>query len=1083
MTGIEFLIVVAITLAISAAAAGLSYALTPKPSVEEPQPSGLGDFGFPTNLESRYIPVVWGTTRIDGQNVIWYGDWSARGLTTGGNIVGYEYSLGMDLALCWGPIDNISEITIDDDFAMSPGQSYALRDAITGGLAFVPITGYSAPVSGERLLYFNDGQFFGGSKLGGRLIGNLRFYYGTENQTPNAYIAGQEAGNTLEISPGVTVDKSELVPRYAGLCHAVWEGGILSDHAVLKQWKFTVHRYPTSLSSQYSKVSEDPTSGFADANPAHVLYEILTDTNWGLSIPIELIDVPSFLAVAEVCYQEGNGFSYTMDSAKKASSVIEDINAQINAMLVQNAQGRFELRLLRRTYRTSDNAELDYSGTATGNFISTINESSIIKLKAASRQSWDETFNVVQVKYNDRYSEFKEAVATAHDLGNMAIQNGRRRVKKINTVGVRTSNAAAVVAQRNLVSHSYPITTVDLEVSREFSDLRPGDVIEIDHPDFGLQDFYMRILEVGLPKDTDGNVTLKGIRDVFDEPASSEVMHVGGDTTVSALESTKAVAATTIDVTGLPHFLHKYLGLGTDYHTWHIVGAPNSTSRAGRPFIQDPLAPGVFEPTGDTKTLSPVGRVIAHSSDLWVDRNFARRYDRYNLGTSANAIGPYADGPGPMTNPIMHDNNTSVTDQRAWMDQGYTKGLMQVYKPSQSPLPGGPFGSIWVADLPDPEGMVQSISDEQIQYHGYGLAVVKPAWANGDSRFDEIIAYRKASVINVQAIRFLFDATAFDVYVGEDWFADNNVPENQRDRYRVAESHKILMLDEVYRGVLDSGIQTINTDSEIIFINAADVMYDEVGSLASELQTGGAWVAAGDRTYRHQTIAVGSGLDLDTVSDKTVTAEERYRRSFPAPPVKLRWVPQPGTTEDTPNEFWGRAYYDNNQWQAYYFPNHGVNSAVASLRFNHQDVTAESNPRVWFYSESSANVAGEGSRITWNLLEDDSSSSTQAQREYHARARMKEGWMPTTPPVSYGEPGAVENPFKASAEQDVNAQGNSASHNANLQTLFAGAPYNCSFTAGQRYYVEVWVQMRNHTAAPHELSRGAQRSMFVFTAQ
>lgn len=1095
MTGIEFLIVLAITLAISAAAAGLSYALAPKSDIEGPEAAGLGDFGFPTNLESRYIPVVWGSTRIDGQNVIWYGDFSARELDTGGQTVGWEYSLGMDLALCWGPIDTLSEITIDDEYALKPGENYALWNTLTNSTEYAPVYGYSATQIGERLLSFKDTQFFGGSKRGGRLIGDLRFYYGTANQLANSYISDQEKNNYLEVSAGVQISKGQLVPRYPELCHAVWEGGVLSESAVLNQWKFTVHRYPTAPASSFAKVAEDPSNGYADANPANVIYEILTDTNWGLSIPAELIDTNSFVSAAEQCYNAGNGFSYTMDNPKQAKSVIDDICSQINGMLVQNANGLFQLKLLRKTYRTSDNAVLDYEGNVvSGQTIRSIDESSIIEIKSASRQSWEETFNVVQAKYYDRRDEFKETVATAHDLGNMAIQNGKRRVKKVDLPGVRTSEAAAIVAQRNLQSLAYPITSVDIEVSREFSDMRPGDVIEINHPDFGLYDFYMRVLEVGLPKDTDGNVLLKGVRDVFDEPTAADLMHVGGDTTSSSMGDVAPIEATVVDMSGLTHFHHQQLVPGsTGFHTWHIVGAPTATSRAAQAFQADALAAGIWNDTSDLKQLPPVGRVIAHSSDIWRDRQYARRYLNDSAELTNKKSGPYGNNPGPRNNPVYGNTNVKTT-----MVDGFMEDAITVYDLNADSM--GRYGSLWVDGLGDPDALVQTLNEDQIQYHGYGLAMVRPKWANGDPRFDEIIAYKSAYVLRIELLEWILQSKKvkgifinnnYPAYFSTPWFGQEPT---------IIEGYRVLVLDQIYRGVMDTGIQTLNTGSDIIFLSSGDILHDRVGAAKADLQAGGTWLTSGNETYRHQISAVGGRTDLDQGTDRTALAEQRYRRNLPAPPVMMTQVPQPGTTTGDNNDFWGRCYYDNGEWQGYYFPSNGTSptSSRFEMRWLPQNVIDAVTPKVWFYDETSA-FSGSATNFqtyfTFNLLEDDTSASTtvgvagqtaEQLRKRHAMARYKEGWMPTNPPLSYPDtlldtPTATEQPFVASFTKHVSNNGQNSNTGDDLVATFEAAPHNAQLTVGQKYYVEIWIQSAlADGSAPLELSHGAQRVIFEF---
>ena len=1087
------LVAMAVSAVMAGLASGLSFLLAPKPDIEDQEPSGLGDYNFPTNLESRYVPVIWGTSKVKGQNVIWYGDFSARELDTADQVVGYEYSLGMDLALCWGPIDAITEITIDEDYALKAGEKYALWDTTTGIAPTAPLDGYALPVSGERLIEFRDTQFFGGTKRGGRLIGGLRFYFGTETQTANSYIAGVERENTLDID-GTSISKGLLVPRYAGLCHAVWEGGVLSDHAVIKSWSFTVHRYPTSLTPSYSKVGTDA-NGIADANPAHVIFEILTDTNWGLGVPEENIDRDGFIAVAKKCFDEQNGFSFTMDSAKAAKTVIDDILAQVNGVLVQDSDGKFSLRLLRRTYRTSDNAELDYDGVVTGNTILTVGPSDIIKMVSASRQAWSETFNVVQVHYNDRNDEFKEAVATAHDLANMSIQNGLRRVKQIKSKGVRTAQAAAVVAQRNLVTVAYPITSAAFEVSREFSSLRPGDIIEVNHPDFGLESFYMRIFEVGLPKDTDGNILLKGMRDVFDEPAFDEVMHTGGDTTsLSLIGSVRAEEATSVELTGLPYFFHSREGLDpSEFHTWHIVAAPTPTSRAGQPHVEDPAAPGsgVWNAVGAVKTLCPSGTVVAHPSDIWQDRSFARRYINDSIATANNLGGPYSRIPGPVTNPIMHNSNIEKAAKNT-MNEGFTQGLMTTYS-LRTNKSLRTDGCLWVTGLDDPEALVSTFTDDQLRYYGFGMALVRPAWADGDERFTEIISYKVARTMTVEVIDYYdrsISARAqeviFDGVYNQKYWSD----------VQTLESYKVLVLDQVYRGCMDTGIQSINSGSEILFIDPSQVMYDADGVLSSDLQSGGAWLSSGDVTYREQVLAVGGVSDLDVSADHTVTASQRYRKEAPSSMAKLTHLPWSGSTWTTPDEFWGRSYYDNGEFQGYYFPRSsettGGNEARFRMQFEHQNVLGAITPKVWFYDESTVGgVASQGSSVTFHLLEDDTSASatvgksgwTAEQLRYrNAMARFKEGWLPTNPPLEHGEVGAVDEPFMYTSVQTQNSQGSTTGHTWDLHTIFTTA--GATFTTGEKYYVEIWIQMARFDGSnPIEASYGAQRIMYEITAK
>lgn len=58
----------------------ISYAMMPKPPAAQP-PSEISDFDVPTAEEGRPIPVVFGTVKIKGANVLWYGDLRSSPIT------------------------------------------------------------------------------------------------------------------------------------------------------------------------------------------------------------------------------------------------------------------------------------------------------------------------------------------------------------------------------------------------------------------------------------------------------------------------------------------------------------------------------------------------------------------------------------------------------------------------------------------------------------------------------------------------------------------------------------------------------------------------------------------------------------------------------------------------------------------------------------------------------------------------------------------------------------------------------------------------------------------------------------------
>lgn len=69
-------------IAILVVSAFVSMAMMPKPEV--PKPAELTDFDAPTAEEGRPIPVVFGTVRVTGPNVLWYGQLTTRAIQKSG---------------------------------------------------------------------------------------------------------------------------------------------------------------------------------------------------------------------------------------------------------------------------------------------------------------------------------------------------------------------------------------------------------------------------------------------------------------------------------------------------------------------------------------------------------------------------------------------------------------------------------------------------------------------------------------------------------------------------------------------------------------------------------------------------------------------------------------------------------------------------------------------------------------------------------------------------------------------------------------------------------------------------------------
>lgn len=457
--------------------------LRPKPNIENARPANLGDFQFPTAEEGRVVPVIWGTVRINGPNVLWYGDLEAvaikekvkTGLWSSQTIIkGYKYYLGIQLGLCRGPLKagtitdvGIRRIWVDDEI---------LRPDTAGWV-------YDGPI------VIDEPEFFGEDT--GGLGGTMRVYDGNLTQSVNTYMAAQ----TGEIDP-------TLLPAYRGTAYLMFEHFYVGNTSSLRPWNFEVRRIPDGLG-----LGANATVNNGDANPMNVLFEVMTSAEWGVGVTN--INLSQWASVAAVLKAEGNGYSRVLDSTVEAADVIGDIERQVDGVLEYDAENSVYLfRLIRET---------DYPSPVS--LVPAFTEDNILELEFA-RESWQETTNQVRVGYVDKNKDFKGTFAVAQDMANQIIQQGDNVVATESFPGCSTAALANDLAWRQLRTYSYPLAKGKLKATRAIYNLQPGDLASITWPPLELVNFYVRINRIDPGSLDAGEIIYDWTQDVFQTPVS-----------------------------------------------------------------------------------------------------------------------------------------------------------------------------------------------------------------------------------------------------------------------------------------------------------------------------------------------------------------------------------------------------------------------------------------------------------------------------------------------------------------------------------------------------------------------------------
>lgn len=468
--------------------------LVPKPKVEDARPATLGDFFFPVVDSSRPIPIVFGTVKLSGPNVVWYGDLRTEplkdkikngGLFSGTKhvVTGFRYFLGMQFSLCRGELHpDVFQVWVGDKLA------------------------YDGPFPDNRVLINHD-NFFGEPQAGGagNLAGFMSAYRGTDDQPANAYLQPFQGGADT--------------PRYVGTANVVWEGGLLGNSPFIQPWAFVVARIPNPLGltddgvvfahlAQDVQVVPGTPPSIRSANPANAIYEVFTNQEWGRGLPASRIDERSFRDVGELLRVERNGMSCVIDRVQPIEDVLREILRQIDGVVVDNPiTGKIELKVARANYVVGDLRELR-------------KDTNLSNIEKFGRLTIANTVNQVRVNFVDGRTWLPQQ-ASDQDMANAMLQGAVSPETGVNVGStlrfpyVISPTLAKSLATRELRKTALPLARFIARVTRDLWDLQPFDVVAVTDADLKLDRMPMRVLQVAHEGPGDDGILLSLMQDAF----------------------------------------------------------------------------------------------------------------------------------------------------------------------------------------------------------------------------------------------------------------------------------------------------------------------------------------------------------------------------------------------------------------------------------------------------------------------------------------------------------------------------------------------------------------------------------------
>lgn len=241
-------------------------------------------------------------------------------------------------------------------------------------------------------------------------------------------------------------------------------------------------------------------------NPAHIVYQGLTDPNWGMGYPTAQVDETSFASAADTFYAEGLGLCLIWNQQSSIEDFIQQVLDHAGAVLYADPKtGKFKLKALRADY------DVEY--------LPVYDESNILSLDKFERPGYGETINEITVVYND-IATSKDSPITVQDLANIQAQGGVVSQTR-QYPGLPTSTLAARIAERDLIAVSTPLAKCQITVNRQAWEEAPGGVIKVNWDKLGLEAIIFRVLTINYGNLNNGQLVIELAEDVYGLPSSS----------------------------------------------------------------------------------------------------------------------------------------------------------------------------------------------------------------------------------------------------------------------------------------------------------------------------------------------------------------------------------------------------------------------------------------------------------------------------------------------------------------------------------------------------------------------------------
>ena len=586
--------------------------------------------------------------------------------------IGYHYLMALLSGLWRGPVNEVIEIKVGDK------------------------TAWSGNAVDATMRVINQPNLFGGEKKEGGIQGAFRLFMGAKNQVlPGA--ANFNPGSPIKSRtlPDVQQAVGGQVSEFRGVVTFWFYGLISSMNPYPKEWKFRGRR---TTAGWYNNNPWYPAKcrillegGVIHAmNPAHIIYECVTNPEWGRGLAANRINENSFIYSANTFCDELFGLCLTWFRKQDIEEFVQSVLDHCGAVLYTDREtGLLTLRPIRADY---DSDEIP---------VFTL-DSGLLDILEDDSGSQDGAYSEVIVTGKSPISGNEFEMRAQNPAAWQ--EHGAANTLAVKYPGLPTAELGMRVAQRDLKVHASGLKKFRVLLDRRAWRVAPGSVFKVVAPHRGIASIILRAGEIQDGSLTDGKITIAAAEDVFGMPDTASVPPIDSSWTPPVTEAMPPPVTYLTEAGYRDVFLKQGQsdaeGLKPgDSLILQMAVAPNATtmeyelwSRAEGEADYESRATGFFTGTATTvSAIGPLATSVTFTADQDLDEEIIGdailigdelvQVTAYNTGTKVATIVRGVADTIPLRHPagtrVWSVDDDAVSDERLYStgETVYTKVL------------------------------------------------------------------------------------------------------------------------------------------------------------------------------------------------------------------------------------------------------------------------------------------------------------------------------------------------------------------------------------------------------------------------